>query len=348
MKGFSLKKWIESYRAKYYEPSRDNDNFQDTMDYYSIAYAYDNLDKLSEKEIRDLKKKFIEIQKQEAKDTNAIFDEQTAVENMDLEYMEVGVPTEQSIRQLIGMVATGAKYPKGDTIVDWGRKAEKANKIVNTYVHDGYNIYPMLTSLAKEKKELEKSLNEEKSKSFTTKNGKPATINGGIRLEGGPDQEKVKDLSESIKLNGFGIKVLENAEELSPYKQVFDISDKIGELNRATAKALDNNDPNFDLEATQNQIEELRQQLTTMVGGYDPDFLMATADSRLDYFAATNSKMQGIHKYGLSEIKKSINMAEKLKEQQEEKNLESDKLQFTGVMGETPNIKDGINVVPKR
>ena len=348
MKGFSLKKWIESYRAKYYEPSRDNDNFQELMDYCSIAYAYDNLDKLSEKEISDLKKKFIEVQKSEAYKNDFIGEEDNYLEVRSEEDIVKTASTEGNIRQLIGMIAAGAKLPKNSSNAELLKKAEVANKMVNTFVHDGYNIYPMLTNLTRYKKEFEKSLNEEKSKSFTTKNGKPATINGGIRIEGGPDQETVKDLSESIKLNGFGIKVLENAEELSPYKQVFDISDKIGELNRETAKALDSNDPNFDLDATQKQIDELRQQLTTMVGGYDTDFLMATADSRLEYFAATNSKMQGIHKYGLSEIRNSIIMAEKLKEQQVEKNMESDKLQFTGVMGEIPNVKDGINVVPKR
>ena len=143
MKGFSLKKWIESYRAKYYEPSRDNDNFQELMDYYSIAYAYDNLDKLSEKEISDLKKKFIEVQKSEAYKNDFIGEEDNYLEVRSEEDIVKTASTEGNIRQLIGMIAAGAKLPKNSSNAELLKKAEVANKMVNTFVHDGYNIYPV-------------------------------------------------------------------------------------------------------------------------------------------------------------------------------------------------------------
>lgn len=339
MKGFSLKRWIEQFRNE--NPKGENDNFQEWSNYYGVAYAYDDLKNLSKEQIKDLKQKYIEVQKKEATDNGAIFNEMEQLKTTELESLNATVPTEESIRMLIGMVAAGVPFT--DDRTDLNKVGKKANIIINTYVSEGYNIYPMLTSITKDKQ-----LNEEKSKlTFTTKDGKPATINDGIHIDVNKSLDEIKNCSEDIKRDRFGIRVLENAEELSPYKEVFDISDKIGELNRQMNKALDSGDPEFDLNQTLEQIDALKGQLTTVVSGFDPDFLLATADSRLDYLNTIGSDMKYVHAVGLREIKTSVAKAEQLQEQQAETNMESGKTQFTGVMGETPNAKDGIHVVPR-
>lgn len=339
MKGFSLKRWIEQFRNE--NPKGENDNFQEWSDYYGVAYAYDDLKNLSKEQIKDLKQKYIEVQKKEASNNGAIFDEMGELQSIELENFNVSVPTEEHLRMLIGLLATSARFTTEDASF-FAQIGKKANVILNTYVSQGYNIYPMLTSITKDKQ-----LNEEKSQlTFTTKDGKPATINDGIHIDVNKSLDEIKNCSEDIKRDRFGIRVLENAEELSPYKEVFDLSDKIAELNIKRNKAIEGSDPDYDDSKAVEEIEALKDQLTKVVANYDPDFLRATADSRLDYLTAAGSDKKIIHANGLAEIRTGITRAEKMKEQQMEDNTNAGKPQFTGVMGETPNIKDGIRVEP--
>lgn len=316
MKGFSLKRWIEAYQKKC--PRLEGDSFERETDasvYDNIVYYHDDLSKLTKEEVKELKKQFIETQKSEANGHTIVGGvDMFSLENLDIDYFDP-IPNEENIIRSIQMIAAGASLPKNASNAELLKKAEKVNKILNTFVYEGYNIYPMLTSLTNGKKEFEK-----------------------------PPRKPGNEID--AKMNGFGIRVLENAEKLSPYKEVFDLSDKIAELNIKRNKAIDGSDPDYDDSKAVEEIEALKDQLTKVVANYDPDFLRATADSRLDYLTATGSDKRIIHANGLAEIRTGINRAERMKEQQMEDNTNAGKPQFTGVMNETPNAKDGIRVEP--
>ena len=335
MKGFSLKKWIERFRNTYERESYELSE-NDYWDYNHIAYAYDNLENLSKEQIKNLKNQYIKHQNEQAlnNDATGIVMDDYYLKRWNLGDMEADVPTEDAIRTLLATFACGCNYNMES---EYKKISTRCNEIINTYVNEGYNFYPLLEDLVKAKKRREKEIQLEKEKSFTTKDGKPANIKNGIKLVGGPNYDAINAREENVRANNLGIGLLENAERLSPYKEVFDISDKIGELSKMVDEVINNGDANFDIEGAKKEIEILREQLKNTVSQFDPDFLKATGDSRLSYLTASGSEMRNIHARGLTEVKRVISQNEHLRQNQT----------FTGVMGETPNIKDGIDVIPR-
>ena len=332
MKGFSLKRWIEQYQnydldmdaifrdenAYAYKPTESDEKlrYNDVMDYQDIALV--STHSLGVSDVARLKQKYIECHREKGLNYDGALYEKGD------DYMEFAepqdswrTPSEDNIIGLIGICLAGHK----SAIPDWRRKSDAANRYINTMVSEGYDVYALMAGMKKYQNMREKDLSEENAKPFTAKG--PATA-GNIVVEGGPDIEQVKYLKKEIAEHHFGVKLLENAEKLSPYKEVFDISDKIAMMKKQISLNQTpgvESDPNFDYADAQEQIEELQKQLQVVVADFDADFLKATGDSRLEYLTVSGDKEKTTYHYvGLGEIKRAI----KANEKQQRQHMEDD------------------------
>ena len=324
MKGFSLKNWIMKYytifsnlyehnvdflldRVKESEEKFKND---DDMSYEDIACI--DVDNLSQEEIQRLKQKYIELHNKEAAcpyPLGVVAEEDDIMDAYDLDHtVSWGIATEDRIRGLIGIVIAGEKSKNPD----YREKAEAANSYLKGIVAEGYDIYPIMKDMINAKKQQEMDLKEE--------NSKPYIVENGVVVSPGPDAELVDILRSRVADNSRGIKLFEDYEKLSPYWEVFEISDQIGKLKMLEKKA--ESDTSLNPEIIAQQIELLQNKLVSVVSQFDPVFLQQVSKNRLDYLIASGQKeLMNYHVNGASAIRTAIGKSQTQQKQAQNENM---------------------------
>lgn len=284
MKGFSLKNWIEDSRAAYVNNlgSYDNDNKFLNNDLGDLIKGNKDLNDLSKEEVKKLKMQFFDVQEKIhveylIPEENSAFD---IMKNVDPSKHKV--PNEYEIVKLLSAFVAGYNLANQD----FKNNAVLCNQIINTYVNDGYNFYPLL-----------EKLNERAN-----------------QLVDGADSYLSKDRRDfEFQVSNVGAKLLQNAQKLSPYNQVFDITDKIGKLLEQQEDEISEERQ----KSMQGNIDALKQQLDVAIADFDPDFLRQIAVDRIPNLV----EWERFYDYGLSALQESIANYEASLESVENKQL---------------------------
>lgn len=167
-------------------------------------------------------------------------------------------------------------------------------KMVETYVKEGYNIYPLMRKINESYNELSRISKDHKNENV--------------------DRNKVICLKSQM--------MMERMEAVSPYRTIFRVAENLGQLieEEKEMRKQENYDASDEL---QEKIDKQRELLTRKIesSGFDMDELTCIADSKRKYIQESeqgfNYQSSNYAMYtGLFEVKKCIHNLSRQKERQ--------------------------------